>query len=60
MKVWKPTNLLFLLVLLGDFVLDLLLHLRLLAVEISQKFGEETWTLGPVLLLSRRLGLKRK
>jgi len=58
--VWKPTNLLFLLVLLGDLVPDLLLYLGLLAVEISQKFGEEAWALGPVLLLSGRLGLKRK
>ena len=60
MKVWKPTNLLFLLVLLGGLLLHLLFYLGLLVLEISQKFGEEGWTLGSVLLLSGSLGLKRK
>jgi hypothetical protein len=59
----KPTNLLFLLVLLGDLLLrllHLLLYLGLLVLEISQEFGEEARALGPVLLLGGTLGLKRK
>lgn len=66
-KLWKPTNLVLLLVLLGHLLLHLLLDLLLylllgiwpLALEISQKPGEETGTLGPVLLRGS-LSLKRK
>ena len=50
----KPTNLLLLLVLLGDLLLHLLLGLGL---ESSQKFGDERRALGPVFLLSGSLGL---
>jgi len=60
MKMRKPTNLLFLLVLLGDLLLHLLLNLGLLVLERSQKLSEEGRTLGPVVLLSGSLGLKRK
>ena len=59
MEIRKPTNLVLLLVLLGDLLLHLLLGLGLLLLEISQKFGEEAWALGPVLLLSGSLGLKK-
>jgi hypothetical protein len=56
----KPTNLLLLLVLLGNLLLHLLLDLGLLLLEISQKFGDEGWALGSILLLSGSRGLKRK
>lgn len=56
----ESTNLFFLLVLLGHLLLHLLLDLELLVLERSQKFGKEGRTLGPVLLLSRSLNLKRK
>jgi len=60
MNIRKSTNLLFLLVLLGDLLLHLLLDLGPPVLERSQKFGEEGRTLGPILLLGGSFGLKRK
>jgi len=60
MEIRKPTNLVLLLVLLGELLLHLLLDLGLVALERSQKSGEEGWALGPVFLLGGSGGLKRE